>query len=252
MATFLLQNNSTGLHEIPRNQMMVAEFCRGRGHDVVDRSMTKDFDPDRLPEDLGKVLVYGSVPWMKAFASSRRFGAQVAFDPRSFAASTWAPIFGAAAVNGDGLLVSASGVPDILAGGAKHLRPDKEDKAFTGAVYDAMTWADLGIDPDVQVWVASPKKIHAEFRTWVVGGNVVDTTQYRKDGGNVRIHVEDKAIAESVQGLVGIYSPHRNFVIDTAITGDGLQVLEFNSIHCSGFYAADIERVLSAWVAAEH
>jgi len=250
MATFLLQNNSTGFNEIPRNQMMVAEFCRSYGHDVVDRSMTKDFDPDRLPGDLVDVLVYGSVPWMKAFASSRRFGAQVAFDPKSFAASTWAPIFGADAVNGDGFLVSASGVAGILAGAPKHLRPDMEDKAFTGAVYDAAAWADLGIDPDVQVWVSSQKKIHAEFRTWVIGGYVVDTTQYRKNGENVRIHVEDNAIAESVQRLVDIYAPHRNFVIDTAITDGDLQVLEFNSIHCSGFYAADIERVLSAWAGA--
>jgi hypothetical protein len=232
--------------------MMVAEFCHSHGHDIVDRSMTKDFDPDRLPEDLGDILVYGSVPWMKAFASSRRFGAQISFYPKAFAASTWAPVFGRDSVNGNGQLVLASDVPEVLASGPHHLRPDMEDKAFAGAVYDMATWAALNIDPDVQVWASAPKKIYAEFRTWIIEGNVVDTTQYRKDGDNVRIHVEDNAIAGSVQGLVDVYSPHRNFVIDTANTDDGLQVLEFNSIHCSGFYAADIERVLSAWVTAAH
>jgi hypothetical protein len=38
-------------------------------------------------------------------------------------------------------------------------------------------------------------------------------------------------------------------VLDVAQTAEGLHILEFNPIHCAGWYAAEVDIVLQAWLA---
>jgi hypothetical protein len=256
MTVFVLQNNS--FDRIGRLIVPCLEYCSRHGHEFVDRSLTEDLDVDaiELDESAG-LLVYGSVGWAKRFKASR-FGGWIDYDEDAFAASNWGPILGERAFNGGGMVMSALEVSARLAlGGRFHLRPDKEDKAFAGGVFDAVSWAStikereglLGkkLD-DLPCWLSETKAIDAEIRCWFVDGALVEASFYRQDDAMLIERVTDPGMMRLAADLGCLYLPCGTVVLDIALQGDDAAVLEYNPIHSSGWYAADVDRVLGAWV----
>lgn len=256
MTVLVLQNNC--LDRIGRLIVPCLEFCARNGLEFVDRSLTDNLDVDALDlDDSRGLVVYGSVGWMKRFKGSR-YGDWIDYAPEAFAASKWVPLFGDRAFNRAGKLMSAGEVTELLAaGGECHLRPDRDDKAFTGGIYDAQSWANmlqergvaLGGDVlSIPCWLSPKRDIAGEIRCWFVGGETVEASYYRKDGEHVRERVRDMGLIGTAAALGEIYLPCDNVVLDIALHEGDVSVLEFNPIHSSGWYAADVDRILGAWV----
>jgi hypothetical protein len=257
MTVFVLQNNS--LDRIGRLVMPCVEYCHRNGLSFVDRSLTVDFDVETLDiDDSRGLLVYGSVGWAKRFKDSR-FGHWIDYDEDAFATSTWGPLLGDRALNGRGELMTVQEATRRLALGERlHLRPDRNDKAFGGGLFDAASWekvlaekrSSMGVVLDeVVCWASPAKTIDEEIRCWFVGGELVETSRYRKDGALVIERVDDPAIRSVAAELGGLYLPRDNAVLDIAIQGGEAYIVEYNKIHSAGWYAADVGRVLDAWVA---
>jgi hypothetical protein len=257
MTVFVLQNNS--LDRIGRLIMPCVDYCARHGIEFVDRSLTVDLDVDRLDIDESDgLLVYGSVGWAKRFKDSR-FGRWIDYDEDAFAASTWGPLLGERALNGRGEVMTVKEVSRRLAaGGRLHLRPDRNDKAFAGGVFDAVAWAEmlaerrssLGVTlDDVVCWASPAQPIDGEVRCWFVGGELVEASRYRRDGALVIERVEDPGVMDVAAELGGCYLPVANAVMDIAFQGGDAYVIEYNKIHSAGWYAADVDRVLDAWTA---
>lgn len=235
-------------------------LLRATGLEFVDRSLTVDLDVDQLDlDDSRGLLVYGSVGWAKRFKESR-FGRWIDYDEDAFATSTWAaPVLGDRALNGTGEIMTVQEVTRRLAsGGRLHLRPDRNDKAFAGGVFDAATWdemlgerrSSMGVVlDDVVCWASATKSIDQEIRCWFVGGELVEASRYRLDGLLVIVRVDDPGIMRVAAALAGCYLPSANAVMDIALHGGEAYVVEYNKIHSAGWYAADVDRVLDAWVA---
>lgn len=235
------------------------DFCRDTGHDFVDWSLTDEMDPDRIGVDWSSwpgVILYGSVGWVKKCRGSS-LKQWTFYDPERFAASTWVPRFGDLALNSAGLVIDIAAVLSRLASGEKlHLRPNAEDKAFTGGVYDMASWTSMveqrkleaqSVPADDLPCFASPiRQISAEYRCWFVDGTLIDVSSYRKDGGS---HIErclDPRVMGAATQLADTYLPDRSVVMDLAMTDDGFKVIEFNPIGSSGWYAADAGQILWA------
>ncbi|MBY3155495.1 ATP-grasp domain-containing protein [Rhizobium laguerreae] len=257
MTVFALQNNS--LDRIGRLVMPCVDYCNRRGLAFVDRSLTVDLDVDTLDiDDTRGLLVYGSVGWAKRFRDSR-YGRWIDYDEDAFATSTWSPVLGGRALNGRGELMTVQEVTRRLAsGGRLHLRPDRNDKAFGGGLFDAASWSgmlaekksSMGVVLDETVcWASVPKAIDEEIRCWFVGGELVEASRYRKDGALVIERVDDPGVMRAASELGGWYLPRDNAVMDIAIQGGDTFVVEYNKIHSAGWYSADVDRVLDAWVA---
>lgn len=257
---FLLQNNC--FDRIGRSIQPCLDFCRQHGHDFVDRSMTGKFDPDAIGvewSDWPSVIIYGSVGWMKRCRDSS-LSPYCFCDSKAFAASTWIPILQAEALNGDGAVLPIAELLQRLAAGERlHVRPDSEDKAFTGGVYDLASWNAMLEErriegqklpgSDLACSVSNLKAIEAEHRCWFFEGWLIDISTYRKDGER---HVErcvDKRVFAEAERLAGIYLPLSSAVMDIAETSKGYKVIEFNQINASGWYAADVDAILSSWSA---
>ncbi|MCV9964630.1 ATP-grasp domain-containing protein [Pararhizobium sp. BT-229] len=257
MTVFVLQNNS--LDRIGRLVMPCVDYCARHGLEFVDRSLTVDLDVDRLDiDESGGLLVYGSVGWAKRFKESR-FGRWIDYDEDAFAASTWGPLLGERALNGRGEFMTVLEVSRRLAsGGRLHLRPDRNDKAFAGGVFDAATWGEMlaerrssfGVTlDDITCWASVAQPIDGEVRCWFVAGELVEASRYRRDGALVVERVEDPGVMKVAAELGGCYLPIDNAVMDIAFQGGDAYVLEYNKIHSAGWYAADVDRVLDGWVA---
>lgn len=248
---FFVQNNYVQPLTIP-----VARFAHSQGHALEDRSSTRAFSVDDCGIDwdaFHPVLPYGSVQFVRKLKASVPLARYVHYSEDAFSTAHWTRVLGERAVNHRGGPLLASDVAALLnEGPAMHVRPEREDKAFTAAVFDASSWAELvcrrELASTLPCWVSPPVNIDAEWRCWVIGSEVVEISQYRRDGEHHRVPAATPELVAVAQALADAYCPAPCVVMDMALTADGYQVLEYNPIHCSGWYAARTDRVLAQWL----
>lgn len=143
------------------------------------------------------------------------------------------------------------------------VRPVADNKHFTGKVFardEFLQWRDAictvdaahgtSLTPDTLVQLNAPLSIHAEYRFWVVAGEVVTCSMYRR-GGQVQYtgDVDDRLNA-FVKARIVEWMPHESFVIDVCDTPHGILIVEINTLNSSSFYAADVQKLVSALQAA--
>lgn len=140
------------------------------------------------------------------------------------------------------------------------VRPDGDLKHFAGTVIDAgeaAAWfedassmaPDSGsyyMPPDMFVWVSTPKNIDREWRFFIVNGQVVSGSMYRDRGQLKLARVTDTELLQQAQLKAAGWLPHRNCVMDLALTDGELKVVEFNTLNASGFYDHDTVDIFKA------
>lgn len=254
---FLLQNNYFG--RMGRMIQPCLDYCRENGHDFVDRSMTREFDPEAIGIDWSAwpgVVVFGSVGWMKRCQKSA-LSPYVFYDERAFSTMRWTSAYGERALNSGGEIVEVVGLLKRLDNGETlHVRPDSDDKAFIGAVYDAASWRAMLADradeqkpsiPGDLLCFASPvREIIAEHRCWFVDGDIIEISTYRRSGAFQPERCDDPSVFSAARELAADHMPIKTVVMDIAETAGGYKVIEFNPINSSGWYAGDVGAILDA------
>ena len=139
------------------------------------------------------------------------------------------------------------------------VRPVLDNKSFAGTV---MSWgefeafrqgvSEVSEDKDVTLCladriVAAPlTDIAAEYRFFVVGGEVVTGSRY-KTGERVASSPTVPAEVEAfARACVDHWKPNDAFTIDLAETPIGPKVIELNSANSAGFYACDVGAIIDA------
>lgn len=138
-------------------------------------------------------------------------------------------------------------------------RPSEDLKQFSGQVIEAgecaawfkdmMTCQTSGsykLEPTAQVVVCEPQNIQAEFRWFIVGGKVVSGSMYRCHNQLRYIRMTKPEEFKEAQSLADKWLPSPCCVMDLALVGDKLKVIEFNSLNSSGFYDTDIDAIFKA------
>ena len=137
-------------------------------------------------------------------------------------------------------------------------RPSNDDKRYAGIVMKAgeiIDWfndmmsvpeGSYRAEPDVKVVLDQPKKILAEWRWFIVGGKIVSGSMYRAHDQMRLIRETDQQVIDEAQGIADIWLPCDCVVMDTALTFQGVKVIEFNCINSSGFYDNDIKAIFTA------
>lgn len=249
---FLVQNNHVLFNSIP-----VAQYALRNGIELLDRSSSQQFDPMNTDVDWSKydiIVPYGSVQFAR-LCREKGLADHIFYSEEGFRTDLWIEKFGTKALNYTGTLMKASEVFEHL-GYAKeaHVRPNHVDKAFVAAVFDQAGWdairQERNIEDDLDVFVSPPMHIDAEFRCWIVDGVVFEMSSYRQNGEMFveRVVNLDGNIVRLAQELADVYLPDRAVVMDIAVRGSEVYFLEFNSIHSSGWYAADINRVWDRFI----
>jgi hypothetical protein len=139
------------------------------------------------------------------------------------------------------------------------IRPSKDLKQFSGQVITAgecRNWLQEAVAvessttkqlcADDVVVVATPKPIDAEWRWFVVGGQVIDGSMYRCRGRLQLSHEDDAAIYHEAQAFADQWLPDACCVMDIALVEHELKVIEFNCINGSGFYDHDVTKIFKA------
>jgi hypothetical protein len=247
---FFVQNN-----RVDRLTAPVAIHARANGIELQHCASSNLLDVDAIGIDWSQhhpVLPYGSVQFLRKCKESS-LARYILHDETCFANSTWAPFFGEAALNFRGRRITTEQVADAFANSSRiHVRPGSVDKAFAGDVFDSATWgavvAKRELAGDLACWASPPQDIVSEWRCWIVDGQVHEVCQYRHNGTMLVRPDARQHIRKEAQDLAGLYLPANCVVLDMALTSDGYKLIEFNPIHCSGWYKADVSKVLGAWM----
>lgn len=160
-------------------------------------------------------------------------------------------------LNGDAIEDTVSNIIHKIPKNAVNFfaRPSEDTKSFNGTVFERdnlIYWLNqvansgdrFGLNADTSIIVASEKEINAEYRLFIVDGQVVTGSLYRVKGKVITSeHIDQKAI-DYAYAMMDIWQPDRAFVLDVALTNDGPKIIEINNINSSGFYKSDISRIV--------
>ncbi|MBI3229018.1 MAG: ATP-grasp domain-containing protein, partial [Burkholderiales bacterium] len=139
------------------------------------------------------------------------------------------------------------------------VRPVHDSKYFSGRVFSAnefRAWQATVCDPtathgtslrpDTKIQLSRPVQIYAEYRFWVVQGQLVTQSLYKRGKQVIYASEVDQRVADFVKLRIQEWEPHQAFVIDACDTADGIKIVEINTLNSSGFYAADVQRLVLA------
>ena len=222
------------------------------GANVIPFSETLSFLSE-LPAHK-RLIPCGSTSLLRYAQKARWQG--VFFDANTFRVDTWLSQHPDMLNRATVLTVAQAAERWQETSGFWHLRPVEDLKLFSGVVLSAnelKNWlknpdsiqSRTGhIPPDTQIAISSAKELLAEWRWFIVNGQVVDGSLYRLGDKRLRRHEQGEEITRQAQKLADRWLPHEVCVMDTALVATGLKVTEFNCFNCSGFYDHDAELVL--------
>lgn len=139
------------------------------------------------------------------------------------------------------------------------VRPILDDKSFAGTVMSRAQFEDFRsgvaevaadgfttLRPEDFVAIAPLAEIEAEYRFFVIGGEIVTGSLY-KHGDRLRLSADiSPAVLRFAQACLTHWQPNAAFALDVAVTEAGPRALEVNSANSAGFYACDIGRIIDA------
>lgn len=139
------------------------------------------------------------------------------------------------------------------------VRPSEDLKQFSGTCISAeecYAWfndiiecessGSYKLDPCTPIVLSTPKNIQAEYRYFIVDGQIVTGSQYRIRNQLIKERVTESDMLIEAQSFADQWLPHPCCVMDLALVGTQLKVIEFNCINSSGFYDSDIDAIFKS------
>ena len=137
------------------------------------------------------------------------------------------------------------------------MRPDGDGKEFDGQVgtFDELKGMlertlkyDGPLSLNSRILMGEAYNIHKEWRLYIVDGEIVTASRYRKD---FRLSKDNLDIPEEMltfaKERIKEYSPHDNFAMDICSVHDGTYyIIECGCLNSVGFYHADIKAIVKA------
>jgi hypothetical protein len=138
--------------------------------------------------------------------------------------------------------------------GKLFIKPDTNDKAFTGACVKRdlfASWAKSSdryglVNPTQLCVVSTPVKIEQEWRLFIADKKVVAGSLYSENNMLCQEGGYSQEVADFAEKMAEVWEPHPVFVMDIASTPRGLKLMEVGSANCAGFYKSNPYPVVEA------
>lgn len=203
---------------------------------LKDGSLWDASDSQYITQETDKAIFLGSYSVGRLF---QKISPDAVFDLDEYTYSDWTEIFGAQNVlNADAYVGHSSAIP--WNGSHLFVRPLHDNKAFNGAIF-----SENSLSYDGLIVASSIKKIFSESRCFVVDGQVVTSSLYKLNGEFHTSGVVDGDVLEFAQCMANKFT-HSGFSMDVAKTPEGLKIVELNCLNYSGFYSANLAKLIDA------
>lgn len=209
--------------------------------------------PDINPS--GRVICMGTYS-MRHIAKSRNWYPGV-FDLEPFDFTTQLAHWGDHMLNSDAVVVRFADA--VFTQPEMFVRPIEDSKIFAGGIFEQEEFVGWQIrvcklhqddgstlTENTMIQLCSLKQIFSEHRFWVVKGQIVTASTYKIGSKVIYNNVVDDRFYEYVNARIAEWQPLEAFVIDVADTPLGIKVVEINTLNSSGYYAADMQKLVLA------
>lgn len=171
------------------------------------------------------------------------------FDPARFRWSIFRHSWPEAMLCPDGVTLPWAAAVELLRSRGKpaFVRPDEDSKLFDGGLCTADSLLTTGRNA-IDVVVALPVEIEAEWRFFIVNGEVAGCSEYRRwERPSTEGAVPQRAIAFAA-GAAAHWGPAAVYCLDLAAeAGTGrIGIVEANCFNAARFYSANVAQVLRA------
>lgn len=208
--------------------------------------------PPPMPDVSWPFVLHGGTTFILHSMASEKWRRGVFFDPANFKHEAYSAHYGGRLLNAGARLTRWS---ELLGekwqqGQAAFVKPNDDLKQFTGAVLSMAQLHKMDLDlrrvgapigPDSEVVVADPIEVDGEWRLFLVNRRVVSGSMYRPTG-DPTLPGEVVSFAEEAAAL---WSPAPVFVMDVARCEARWKIVECNCFNGSGFYLADVARIVA-------
>jgi hypothetical protein len=204
--------------------------------------------PPSLPSLDGPIIIHGRKTLLDAALRDPVYRRAVFNDTENFHPSAYLRGWGPRMLNAQQQSMTWAEALHASQKAPVFVRPDDDNKLFTGAVFSASGLRQLfekieqhnGIHTESPVVVAPVREIDAEARLFIVSKEVIGGSFYRPDAAP-RLPSELISFAELA---VEAWQPHEVFVLDVARADGAYWVIEANGFNGSRFYGADVANIV--------
>lgn len=245
---WIVQKNITN----PKDIAAIQQACQSNGFEFSLYEFIP-FSEDRPKFEGSNYVFYGSTSMMEQLYPHPG----LFFDPNNFSMQNYIEQWGEKMLNAEAKLTNfetlaqASYAKDQLL----FIRPDADSKSFSGTVLSFGEiqdwWAKLQVSDSTQLNAKTPiiagpaYRIQREWRLWIVDQEIVTASLYAEDHRLKKQRGAPQEVLDFAQKAIESYQPHRIFVMDIAETGGEYYIIECGCMNSAGFYAADIEQIIT-------
>lgn len=117
------------------------------------------------------------------------------------------------------------------------LEPEKDD-------WDTWLIEHAHLEGKERLAISPVQIIDREWRFFILGGEVITGSMYRRDGYKTIFEAVSKEAWDAAVYFAHL-GPSKNIVMDIALLRDGsYKIIEFNSVNSSGFYNCDVGKIV--------
>lgn len=223
-------------------------------------SVTDDVNDaaDPVPDNSVPIITFGSTT-LNRIAQKRNWEPGT-FINENFHYSKWVEGFGEdVMLNPSGTVFTPSQDFFIPLMDQYFVRPTEDTKSISGTVMDYEEFHDWltyvkgipndGCSPlncETELVVSPVREIYAEYRFFVVGGEVVTCSRYKLGNQVIASADVDMHVHQFVGRMIHRWEPADAFVLDVAETPNGCKIIEVNNINSAGFYEANPLEIVDA------
>lgn len=102
---------------------------------------------------------------------------------------------------------------------------------------------------DTLMFISSNKDISQEVRCWMINGKCIEISKYITWNKEQQEYIfSDDEYIKYAEYIATIYEPDQLYVIDLGVYNNKIYIIEYNCFSTSGFYQANINKIISGLI----
>lgn len=229
------------------------EACIAAGFDTFYFETKANALPD-VGQDQPTIF-YGSCFFIRNVTRSQKWKPGAYFDEEKFRFSQYLAHYGTYVLNHDAYFTTLEelSTKDLTGEEQLFIRSDSDLKELPGYLWQTQE-LNLFIEKlklsgkndalKIPIVVTSKKCLEYEWRLFIIDNKVSTGSQYSFYGDLDLSPIVPNEVVAFAEELISIWLPSRAFVMDIVSVKSKLFVMELNGINTSGFYRADVKKIV--------